>query len=183
MSGQKEWLSDKSEGTSTSLKMDCNDTEMKFGFSDSKMSFEAERNLCEGDWKAEMEVEADWKPSKTEWEAQGKVKFESPDFSGSKLWCNLALTHGSADPSAWELEKRVNISYEDEYHFGFKVKHDMAALTAGWMQLVNTPKGKEDCAFWLRGDMNQKLASIGAAYKYDWEGCPTWHSWEAAASN
>ena len=156
---------------------------MKFGFSESKVSFDAERNLCKGDWKAEMGVEADWKPSWTEWEAKGKVKFESPDFNDYKIWCNLALTQGSKNPFARELEKRVNISHKDKYHFGFKVKHDMSNVTAGWMQLVNTPRGKKDCAFWLRGDVNQKLASIGAAYKYDWEGCPTWHSWEVAASN
>lgn len=57
----------------------------------------------------------------------------------------------------------------------------MSAVTSGWMQLVNTPKGKEDQAYWLRCDMD-KNASVGAAFKCDWRGCPTMHSFEAATT-
>ena len=184
MEGQKEWLSDGSEGTSTKIEMESVkglDAEMKLGFSDSKFSLEAERQLCDGDWKAEAELEADFKPAKSEWEMQPKIKFASPAMSGAKLFCNLALTHGSADPSAWELHKKVNICYDGEYHFGFSVKHDMSKLGPVFIQLAQTPKGKEQTNY-LRVSKDDKIVSVGTSYKYS-KGypvaCPTWHAWEA----
>ena len=43
--------------------------------SNDKMKFEIERELCDGDWKAEMDIEGETKPLKSEYECVGKVKF------------------------------------------------------------------------------------------------------------
>lgn len=76
MEGQKEWLSDDTVETKTSVKIeDCCGTEVQFGFSDSKLSFEAEKNICEGDWKAELEVEGEMQPAKSSWTLEPKIKF------------------------------------------------------------------------------------------------------------
>jgi len=102
-------------------------------------------------------------------------------MSGAKLWCNLALIHNMAEAQkTWNLEKKVNISYEDEYHVGFRLMHDTSKVTEGFAQAVWTPKDKEDTAIWLRGDMNQSMVSAGTTYKYDWQGSPVWHAWEAS---
>jgi len=121
------------------------------------MSLELEKKLSDGDWKAEMDVEVDAKPIKNELECAGKIKFQSPDFSGTKLWCNLALMGTMADAQkSWNLEKKVNISYKDEYHLGWRVKHDTTKVCEGWAQAVWTVKDRfsRDTVFWLRGDMN-----------------------------
>ena len=76
MEAQKEWLSDDTVETKTSAKMEnCCGAEMQLGFSDSKLSFEAEKNLCEGDWKAELELEGDMEPAKSKWTLEPKIKF------------------------------------------------------------------------------------------------------------
>ena len=60
------------------------------------------------------------------------------------------------------------------------MKHDTNEVTEGWGQVVWTPKDKKDVAYWLRGDLNQSLISLGTAYSFDWKGSPMWHTWEAA---
>lgn len=66
MEAHKEWLSDDTVETKTSAKLEnCCGAEMELGFSDSKLSFEAEKNLCEGDWKAELELEGAMEPAKS----------------------------------------------------------------------------------------------------------------------
>ena len=181
MSAQKEWQSDGSESTGTKLSMECCNMEGSFSWSGSKFGFEVEKELCDGDWKAEMDLEGEAKPVKNEYECTGKVKFSSPDFSGARLWCNLALVGTMADAQrSWNLEKKVNISYEDEYHLGWRLKHDTAKVCEGFAQAVWTPKDKKDTAFWLRGDMNQNMVSAGTSYKYGWVGCDVDHSWEAS---
>ena len=75
MSAQKEWQSDGSQSTATKFEMECNDIEASFSWKGDKFSLEAEKQLCEGDWKAEVDIEADLKPVKNENELTGKIKF------------------------------------------------------------------------------------------------------------
>ena len=55
--------------------MECNDIEASFSWKGDKFSLEAQKQLCEGDWKAEVDIEADLKPVKNENELTGKLKF------------------------------------------------------------------------------------------------------------
>merc|ERR1712156_889590 len=153
--------------------------------SDNKMTFEVEKNLLDDDWKAQMDVECEHKPIKKSSEINAAVKFISPDMSGVKMWGKLSLIHGRGfdeqsknSTESWDVEKTMNFAYEDEYHLGCKVKTDTKELTEGLGQLVWTPKGKEDTAYWLRGDYKDKSVGLGVAMpmsfdKYNWN-----HSFE-----
>ena len=104
----------------------------------------------------------------------------SPDFSGAKLWYNLALVYGrNADGQSTDVEKKVNISYQDEFHLGCRVKSDTKTVTEGWVQGVWTPKDKEDTAYWVRGDKNQQTVSVGTTMPYMWQGLKSMNTWEA----
>lgn len=157
--------------------------ETKLEWAHNKMKFEIERQICDDDWKAEFDLECEAKQAKGAYESQAKIKFSSPDFSGARLWCNLAAAYSGADgEKALSLEKKVNISYEDEYHVGYRVKHDTEEITEGWAQAVWTPKDKEDTAFWIRGDKNQSMVSLGASLPYEWNGTNCQQSYEASYS-
>lgn len=138
--------------------MECDVTgfETKFEWSQRKMKLEFEKNLYDEDWKAELDVEAEVKQLEKKSEVRGELKIISPDFSGAKLWYNLALINSrEGGEQSWDVEKKVNISYENEYHVGCKVQADSKMnVGAGWAQAVWTPKDQEDTAYWLRGDKN-----------------------------
>ena len=105
------------------------------------MKLEVERNLYDEDWKAELDIEAEIKQQSQEREVRGELKVISPDFSGAKLWWNLALINGvNSEGQSWDVEKKVNVSYQNEYHVGCRVKSDTKELTEGWAQAVWTPK-------------------------------------------
>ena len=128
------------------------------------MKLEVERSLYDDDWKAELDVEAEIKQQKQEREIRGEVKVISPDFSGAKLWYNLAVISGQASGAdSLDVEKKFNVSYQDEFHTGFRLKTDTKEVTEAWAQAVWTPQTQEDTAYWLRGDKNQKTVSLGAS--------------------
>lgn len=144
------------------------------------MKAEFERNLYDEDWKAELDVEAEIKQNEKKSEVRGELKVISPDFSGAKLWANLALIASrEAGEQSYDVEKKVNVSYEDEYHVGCRFKHDTKKFTEAWAQAVWTPKDKEDTAYWVRGDKNQATVSVGASMPWDWQALKCMNSWEA----
>lgn len=94
---QSEWLgtvNEKSIATEAKLEMECDLAQTKWEWSQRKMKLEFERKLYDEDWKAELDVEAETKQAKQESEIRGELKVTSPDFSGAKLWYNLALISG-----------------------------------------------------------------------------------------
>ena len=162
MEVQKTWLSEWAEGrqestaTESAVEMSgCCGLDVKLEWSQRKMKVELEKELYDEDWKAELDIEAEVKQQKNESEIRGELKITSPDFSGARLAYNLALINSRADnEQAWDVEKKVNLSYEGEYHVGLKCKWDTKVVTEGWAHAVWTPKDQEDTAYWLRGDKN-----------------------------
>ena len=59
------------------------------------MKFEFEKDLYDDDWKCQLDVETEAKQTKSAYEARTELKVVSPDFSGAKLWWNLALIAGA----------------------------------------------------------------------------------------
>jgi len=144
------------------------------------MKLEFERSLYDADWQAELDVEAEIKQQKQEREVRGEVKVISPDFSGAKLFYNLAVISGqAAGADSLDVQKNLNISYQDEYHTGFRLKTDTKEITEAWAQAVWTPKNQEDTSYWLRGDKNQKTVSLGTTMPFNIWGIKGLQSWEA----
>lgn len=129
------------------------------------MKLEMEKVVHSEDWHVELDVEAEAKQANNESEVRGELKIISPDFSGAKLWYNLALIHGrKGTEQSWDVEKKASISYEDQYHLGCRVKTDTKTISEGWAQAVWTPKDQEDTSYWVRGDKNQKTVSVGSTF-------------------
>ena len=130
-------------------------------------------------WSVKLELFPCFFSSKTGWETQSTIKFASPAMSGAKLLCNLTLTHGLADLSVRELHKKINITYDGEFQLGFSLKHDMSKLGPVFIQLAQTPKGKEHTNY-LRVCKEDKTVSVGTTYKgEDPVTNPSTYGWEA----
>ena len=58
------------------------------------MNVEFEKEICDGDWKAEADLEASMKPAKHDYEFVGKVKFQSAEKPSSRARNSQVLELG-----------------------------------------------------------------------------------------